>query len=351
MAEGTAGWTLAELAGLLGGKAHGPGGFVVVRPVPAESDDPTGIAFAESERFLRIAEQSKVGAVILPEGLSTRLKPSITVPNARVAFGILLAMVVRPLPLAPGVHPTALIAEEASIDPTASIGPYTVVERGASVGPNCRVFAHCYVGEGCTLAAEVTLHPGVILVQDVSVGPRTTIHSGAVIGADGFGFVWDGRRRVKVPQVGGVRIGADVEIGANTCIDRATCGETVIADGVKLDNLIQIGHNVKVGAHTVIAALTGVSGSVVIGERVMIGGHVAVNDHTEIGDDVILAGRTGIMRSIHDAGEYYGTPATPIREAMRQLALERRLPELFERIKALEAEVERLSAQDPTSKV
>jgi UDP-3-O-[3-hydroxymyristoyl] glucosamine N-acyltransferase len=167
-----------------------------------------------------------------------------------------------------------------------------------------------------------------------------------VIGADGFGFVWDGTRRVKVPHTGGVEIGSDVEIGVNTAIDRATSGETLIGDGVKIDNLVQVGHNTSIGAHSVLAALVGVSGSVTLGERVVVGGQSGFADHLTVGDDVVLAGRTGLFSDLLDPGEYFGLPPKPIGQAMRTIALQQKLPDLVARIRALEEEVERLKRGD-----
>lgn len=340
MAQRNPHWTLNTLAERLGGRAEGPD-IPLARPVPAGADDPMGITFAENEKYLAAVEASGVGAVILPDDASTA-KPSIRVKAPRAAFGMLLALHRRPLALAPGIDSTAIVDPTATVDATASIGPFVVVGPGSVIGSRTQVHAHCYIGQDCHLAEEVIVYPNVVLYQEVVVGPGSIIHSGAVIGADGFGYVWDGMRRVKVPQVGGVWIGNDVEIGANVCIDRATCGDTLIADGVKLDNLIQVGHNVQIGEHSVIAALSGVSGSVRIGKRVVMGGQVAVVDHAEIGDDVFLAGRTGIMRDVTNAGEYFGTPAIPVKEAMRMLALQRRLPELLDRIKDLESRLGRI---------
>ena len=186
--------------------------------------------------------------------------------------------------------------------------------------------------------------PSAILVQDVTIGPGTIVHSGAVLGADGFGFVWDGKKQIKIPQVGSVLLGADVEIGANSTIDRATSGETVIADDVKIDDLVHVGHNSRIGAHTVLAGQVGVSGSVTIGERVVAGGQVAIADHVTICDDVVLAGRTGLMSDLSEPGEYFGVPPTPIKQALRLLALQRKLPEMLDRIKKLEAELEKLKS-------
>lgn len=336
------GWTLGEIATMVGGRLAGPADLRIHRAVPAGNDDPQGITFAENEKYLTECLASSVGAVIVPSNVGDVTKPAILVDSPRVAFGVLLAHMARPLPLAPGVHPTAVVSPNAIVDPSASIGAYAVVEGGARVGAGCRVFSFAYVGEGCELGESCTVYPHAVLYQGVVLGARCTVHSGAVIGADGFGYVWDGSKQHKVPQVGGVVIGEDVEIGANTCIDRATCGETVVGDGTKIDNLVQLAHNTSVGDHTVIAGLTGVAGSTKIGDNVTIAGHVSLGDHLEIGDGVVLGGRSAAFQDVTEPGQYFGFPPYPVATAMRIMALQARLPELFRRIKQLEGELEAL---------
>lgn len=338
-------WTLGELAEWLGGEVRGDASLLIARPVPADEDDPMGIAFAENEAYLEAALNSQVGALLVKPDVETGSKPAILVPSPRAAFGKLLARWARALPINSGIHPHAWVDPQAEIDPTASIGPGVTIERGARVGASVRVYAGSYVGENCTIDEGSVIYPNVVLMQDVSIGKRCILHSGCVIGADGFGFVWDGQRRHKVPQVGGVRIEDDVELGAGTCVDRATCGETRIGVGTKIDNMVQVGHNTRIGEHTVIAGHSSIAGSVRIGSRVTAGGQLAFKDHVRVGDDVVLAGRTGIMQDIEAPGQYFGTPATPLREAMRQLAAIKQLPDLIKRIKQLEAEVERLKRE------
>jgi len=337
--KGIPGWTLGDLARRFGGELHGPDTLQLARPVPAGSSDPEGITFAESQKYLDAVMGSGVGAVLLPPSLGEADVPFVRVSSPRQVFAALLAEALRPMSLAPGIHPLAAVDPGAFVDPSARIGAYVVIERGARVGAETQVFPHGYIGEDCQIGARVVLFPRVTLYRDVSIGEGSVVHSGAVLGADGFGFVWDGKRHVKVPQVGSVRIGANVEIGANTSIDRATCGETVIHDGVKIDNLVQIAHNVSVGANTVIAAMGGISGSVTIGERNVLAGNVATVDHVTICDDVVLGGRSAVVSSITEPGEYFGTPALPIGEGLRQLAIMRKLPELQRRLQELEREM------------
>lgn len=346
MAESTQAWTLGELADALGAELVGDPNVLISRPVPAHSDDPEGIAFAESERFLEAGLASGVGALIISRSMPVpSLKPVLRVDSPRMAFAWLLHQVRRPLALNEGIHPLAWVHAEASVDHSADVGPFAVVERGASIGPNCKVHAHAYIGEGCSLGNKCEIYPQAVLVQDVILGDRCVIFPGAVLGADGFGFAWDGQRRIKIPQVGRVVLEDDVEVGAGTCIDRATSGETRIRAGTKLDNLVQVGHNVTLGAHGVVAALTAFAGSSRVGDRAVIGGQSALKDGVTIGDDVVLAGRSGVMNNIDQPGEYFGLPAVRIREQLRQMAATQKLPELLKRVKQLEEEVKRLASQ------
>ena len=336
------GWTLGQVASLVGGELRGPADFVVLRAVPAGSDDPQGITFAENEKYLARCVSSGVGALIVGKGTGAIEKPVVCVDSPRAAFGLLLAQMVRPLPLPPGVHPSAIVSPLARVDPSASVGAYAVVEKDAVVSAGCRVYPFAYVGENCRLGEGCVVFPHAVLYQDVVLGARCVVHSGAVLGADGFGFAWDGERQQKVPQVGGVVIGDEVEIGANSCVDRATCGDTRVGSGTKLDNLVQIGHNVAVGADSVLAALVGIGGSSIVGDRAALGGHVAVSDHVTITDDVVIGGRSGVFQDIVDAGQYLGLPPLPLSSALRLMALQARLPEVFKRIKQLEEEGEAL---------
>jgi len=340
-------WTLGELATLLRAELDGPADFPIDRPVSAGSDDPRGITFAERERYARQVRASLVGAVILPPGIETD-RPALRCPNPRIAFFQILQMADRPFPLTDGIDPLACIREGAVIEPGASVGAFAVIESSAVIQTGAQIFPFAYIGEGCTVGPSTRVLPHAVLMRDVLIGARCIIHPGAVLGADGFGFVWDGQQRVKVPQVGRVRVADDVEIGANACVDRATAGTTELAQGVKLDNMVQIGHNTTVGEHSAIAALTGISGSVKIGARVVMGGMVGIADHSVVGDDVSLAGRTGVLSEVLEPGAYFGVPPTPVAEAMRQLAQIKRLGEFFERVRILEAELIRLKeAPDP----
>nr|WP_238355013.1 UDP-3-O-(3-hydroxymyristoyl)glucosamine N-acyltransferase [Kribbella sandramycini] len=298
--------------------------YVVRHPVPADSDDPDGLTFAGDAKYLRIVEAHGAGAVIVPTGTTTD-RPHLVAADPRLAFETFLAMCRRPLRAPAGVHPAAIVAPDADIHPTASIGPYVVIEPGVRIGAGAKLLAHVYIGADCVVGPGTVIHPHVTLYPDVVVGARCILHAGAVIGADGFGFRWDGQVQRKVEQVGRVVIGDDVEIGAGTAIDRATAGATVIGDGVKLDNQVQIGHNARIGAQTVICGQSAVGGSAVLGERVTMGGQSGVGDHVQIAAGATLAANTSTVRDLPTAQVYYGTPARPLAEGLRIAA---RLPRL-----------------------
>lgn len=335
------GWTLTELAALLCGVAHGEAGGRLRRPVPADQGAADGVAFAESARFVALAEASGVGALLVPPGTKASC-PTIEVEDPRRAFLRLLALAERPEGPEPGVHPSAWIHPSAevegsvSVGPLATVGEHAVLAEGCSIGPGSHVGPRCRLGRGTALGA------GAVLVQDVVTGERCRIHPGAVVGAEGFGYYWDGGRHARIPQVGGVELGDEVDVGANACIDRATCGMTVVGSGTKIDNLVQVGHNARIGRNVVLAGQAGLAGSVRLGDGVVAGGQSAFADHVEVAAGTSVAGRSGVTRSIGEKGDYAGYRARPIREALRDEAYVRRLGELFERV----AELERRLADD-----
>ncbi len=327
--------TLAEVAILVGGELNGPAELEISEPVSPEVKELGGIAFAESESYLEIAEQGGAVALLLPRSLRGK-KPFIHVDNPRAAFFALLQRAEQPLSLNPGVHATAIVDPTATVDPSAQVGPYAVIERGARIGAGCRVYPFAYIGENCDLGAGCAIFPHAVLYTRVRLGERVIVHAGAVLGADGFGYVWDGSKRLKVPQVGAVVIESDCEIGALTAIDRATVGETRVGPGTKIDNLVQIAHNVEIGSHCAIASQVGIAGSTKVGDRVMAGGQSGSADHMVIGNDVVLTARAAVLQSIESPGEYMGFPARPSFEAKKVLLLTLKLPELFARLKKLE---------------
>ncbi len=242
----------------------------------------------------------------------------------------------------PGIHSTAVVAADVEMGEGVSIGAHCVVERGARLGRNVVLMPGCYVGAGACLGDDTTLCPGVVLREECTVGDRCVVHANAVIGADGFGFALDAGRYHKIPQVGNVVIGNDVEIGANTTVDRATTHSTKIGDGSKLHNLIQIGHNVVMGEHCLVQAQVGISGSTELESHVTIGGQAGLIGHIRVGTGTQIGGNSGVTKSVPAGSKMSGLPAISITRFNRVKALLRRLPELWERTKHLEQRLDRL---------
>ncbi|HTY48993.1 MAG TPA: UDP-3-O-(3-hydroxymyristoyl)glucosamine N-acyltransferase [Steroidobacteraceae bacterium] len=297
--------SLGELAVRLGCELRGDPALLVDGVATLADAHPRSVAFLAERRHLVQLAGTRAGAVVLEARHAAACPVAALISaNPRATYARLAALLHPIAAAVPGVHPTAVVAADARVDPSAEIGPCAVVGSRAVIGRGVRVGAHCVIEEDVQVGAETVLHVRVTLRHGVSLGPRCILHPGAVVGADGFGFAPEAGAWVKIPQVGGVRVGADVEIGANTTVDRGTIGDTVVEDGVKLDNQIQIGHNVRVGEHTAIAGCTGVSGSTVIGRRCQIGGACAIGGHLSIADDVVITGFSMISRSILRPGVY-----------------------------------------------
>jgi UDP-3-O-[3-hydroxymyristoyl] glucosamine N-acyltransferase len=248
---------------------------------------------------------------------------------------VVLKLAPKPVTFPAGIHSTAIVDPSAKIGARVSLQPYVVIEANVSIGDETVIGAGSYLGHETKIGSGCLIYPNVTIRERTIVGSRVIIHSGAVVGADGFGFEFkDGRQR-KIPQIGIVQIDDNVEIGANTTIDRARFGRTWIQEGVKIDNLVQIAHNVVIGKHTVIAAQAGISGSVRIGERVSMAGQVGITGHATIGDGAMIVAQSGVSKNI-PGGVWFGYPAVPIEDARKQFAWIHRLGKLFERVKALE---------------
>jgi len=332
---------LGELAERLECRLEGDGGLEICGLRALEDAGPQDLTFVVHERYLSRMAGSAAGAVILPEGFPQADRPALRTANPYLVFARALVLLHPPSIAVPGIHPSAVVAPDARVDPGASVGPLTVLGPGAEVGAGTVLEAHVVLGARVRIGRDCRIYPQVTLRDDVVLGDRVTVHSGSVIGADGFGYARDGHRYVKIPQVGRVVIEEDVEIGANVTIDRATLGETRIGRGTKIDNLVQIGHNVRIGADTVIVSQVGISGSSRIGSRVTLAGQVGVVDHVEIGDDVIVGAQAGVTKDIPAGSVVLGSPAIPHTEFKRQLAATAGLPKMRKLLRALE---ERLAA-------
>jgi UDP-3-O-[3-hydroxymyristoyl] glucosamine N-acyltransferase len=298
---------LGEIAVRFGCELRGDPDARVDHIAPLESATAGALSFLANPKLTPLLAATRASAVVLePRSADSCPVAALIDRNPHATFAR-IATLLYPAPVpTPGVHPSAVVDPGAHIDPSAEIGAYSLIGAGASIGARCLIGPACIIGAGARIGADGRLVARVTLERGVVVGERVLIHPGAVLGADGFGLARDSDGWVKVPQIGGLRIGDDVEIGANTSIDRGAMDDTVISDGVKLDNQIQIGHNVFVGMHTAIAGCTGVAGSTRIGARCMIGGHVGFAGHIEICDDVIITGKSAVPHSIKQPGIYSG---------------------------------------------
>lgn len=318
---------LGDLAVRFGCELRGDPDIRVDRVASLSQATAGSLTFLANPRLAPQLAATGASAVVLdPRSASACSVAALVTKNPHVVFARIAALL-HPLPLLrPGVHASAQIDPGAQIDPSAEIAPYCVIGAGSVIGPRCYVGPQSVIGNGVQLGADGRLLARVTLLDGVQLGERVLIHPGAVIGSDGFGLAREGARWVKVPQVGSVRIGDDVEIGANTTIDRGAIGDTEIGEGVKLDNQIQVAHNVQIGAHTAIAACTGISGSARIGARCMIGGASAFAGHITICDDVVIGGFSMVTGNVREPGIYAGgLPLEPQRRWRRIVARLRRL--------------------------
>lgn len=334
--------TTAAIAERLGGALHGDAARPIRRLASLESSDAQCISFLAGRRHVRAAQASAAGAMLVSAALadavpSTAARIVVSDPYADYArlsqwFEARLA---PPAPAA-SIHATASVDPAARLGPDVDVGAGATIGRGAIIGEGSRIGAGCAIGEGVTIGPGARLHPNVTLYPGVSVGARAVVHSGTVIGSDGFGFAPTAQGFVKIAQLGSVRIGDDVEIGANCAIDRGSLDDTLIGDGVKIDNLVQVGHNVRIGDHTVIAGCAGIAGSATIGRRCMIGGGVGIAGHIEICDGAIIGGFSLVERTVDEPGFYTG--AWPLQAHVqweRTAATLKQLPRMRQRLRAL----------------
>jgi UDP-3-O-[3-hydroxymyristoyl] glucosamine N-acyltransferase len=326
-----------EIAGHLKAGFEGAGDLDITGAAPLESAGPREIAFIGSRKATAQADRSRAGCILVTHEFPAG-RTVIRVGDPRGGFASVIGLLYPRPPITPGAHPTAVIAPDAEIAPSAAIGPHAVIGAEVRIGQRSSIGASCTIGAGTRIGADCVLHPNVTIYDHVSIGDRALLHSGCVLGADGFGFVRGPDGYQKFPQIGRVEIGDDVEIGANSCVDRAALGVTRIGDGVKLDNLVHIAHNCDIGRHVVIAAQTGLSGGVVVEDYAVIGGQVGIGDKARIETGAVLGSGCGILTSkiVRKGQVVWGTPARPLKEHLEQLASLSRLPKLRKEIAELE---------------
>lgn len=344
-------FTLGQLAERLGATLRGAADQTVDGLATLQDAGPSQLTFLANAQYRKHLGNCQAVAVLLTaadaEGFTGN---ALIVANPYLAYASLSHLFDRKPRAAAGVHPTALVADDAQVDPTAAIGPYVVIESGAKIGAGVSLGAHCVVGARSEIAEGGWLAPRVTLYHDVRIGKRVVIQSGAVIGGEGFGFANEKGVWQKIAQIGGVSIGDDVEIGANTTLDRGALSDTRIGNGVKLDNQIMIAHNVQVGDNTAMAACVGISGSTSIGKNCMIAGGVGMVGHIDVCDGVFVTGMTMVTRSITEPGAYSsGTAMQPAGEWKKSVARIRQLDDMARRVKQLEKQLNAVTSSGNAS--
>ncbi|HEY7602496.1 MAG TPA: UDP-3-O-(3-hydroxymyristoyl)glucosamine N-acyltransferase [Methylomirabilota bacterium] len=329
------GRSLGELARLVGGDLEGDASLEIRGFASLESAGPGDLSFVVADRHLPAARRSGAGALIAPPGLDLGGRPAIRVAQPYAAIAAILPVFFPEPSVAPGVHPTAHVADSARVSAAATVAAFTVVGERAVVESGAVLHPHVFVGPDCRIGEGSVLHPHVVLRARVEIGRRVIVHPGSVLGADGFGYVWDGQAHRKIPQVGRVVVEDDVEIGSNVTVDRATLGETVIGQGTKIDNLVQIGHNTVIGAGSIIVAQAGIAGSCRIGRGVVLAGQVGIADHVTVGDGAKIGSQAGVHRDVPAGAGMIGTPAVAGEAGLRALASIPRLPEILQDVRAL----------------
>jgi UDP-3-O-[3-hydroxymyristoyl] glucosamine N-acyltransferase len=329
-------FTAAQIAQHLGGEVVGDPTVTISGFAPATAAKAGDLTFAENPEYFTAASQSAAAAILVAGDFTPSGKTLIKVPNARVAFAKTLPLFFPEHQFAPGIHPSAVVAPTAQVAPSAHVGPYCIVEDQAVIGEGAVLQNHVSVGVNCRVGAGTRLFPHVTLYHDTQVGARARIHAGTVIGSDGFGYVMDQGRHLKVPQIGNVIIHDDVEIGANVTVDRGALGPTVIGRGTKIDNLVQIAHNVVIGENSIVVAQVGIAGSTSVGNYTVLAGQVGIGGHLKIGNQVTVAAQSGVMHDIPDGQTWLGSPAQPDRQTKRQMIAIFQLPDLIRRVRDLE---------------
>ena len=334
-------YTLGELARLIDAELVGDANCKIENVATLSNAREGDISFLSNSKYRNLLDSTNAAAVIVGEGDRDSLKGNgLVAKDSYVAYAKVATLLHPQTREDPGVHESSIVDPSAEINESASIGPNCTIGKGVKIGAGCQIGPGCVIEEGVNLGNDCRLIANVTLCHHVKIGERVLIHPGVVVGSDGFGLANEAGQWIKIPQVGTVQIGNDVEIGANTTIDRGAIDDTILEDGVKLDNLIQIAHNVKIGANTAMAAGSAVAGSVTIGANCQIGGKVGIVGHLEIADKVIVTAMSLVTGSIKEAGVYSsGTPLQLNKEWQRNAVRVKQLDQLCRRVSDLEKQV------------
>jgi len=340
--------SLAQIHQLVGGTIHGSKTVVVSTLAGLADATPEALSFVTTDKALKQSGDIRAGALLTHRHLPDIPIPQVVVGNPLLAFAQVAQTFFVPPYTSRGIAPEVIKGRDVTIGSDPSIWPLVTLGDGVKIGSRVTLYPGVFVGAGSTIGDDSLLYPNVVVREGCSIGSRVIVHSGTVIGSDGFGYVQHGGSHHKIPQLGGVTIEDDVELGANVTIDRATLGQTVIKRGTKVDNLVQIAHNVVVGDHAILVAQVGIAGSTTIGHHVMIGGQAGLADHLHIGDQVMIAARAGVNRSLEPNQIVSGAPVMPHETWMKAQAVIPRLPELRRLVRTLE---ERVTALEERAKV
>jgi UDP-3-O-[3-hydroxymyristoyl] glucosamine N-acyltransferase len=337
-----------ELAQYLGANLVGDARAEISGVANPEDSSVQDLIYVAATKYVALAAESRAATVLAKPGTKLAGKTVLEVTNPKLAFAKAAAWLMPPIKPEVGIHPTAVVASSAKIAESATIGAYVVIEGGASVGENTRIEPFCFVGKDSQVGADCRLHPHVTLYAGSVLRDRVELHSGTVIGGDGFGYVFGEGRHWKFPQAGKVVLEEDVEIGCNTAVDRGSLGTTRIGRGAKIDNLVQVAHNVQIGENTILVSQTGISGSTTLGKNVVVGGQAGFGDHAVVEDNAVIGGQAGVLpgKIVRSGQIVWGTPCRPLEKFKEQHAWSARLPELARRLKAVEERLNKPGASN-----